>query len=244
MINQNLLLTGDDGYNLTNSLRFRSSATAYLSRTGSTATNAKLATYSFWFKRGILTTGQWLFTGGAGGAVTLIGFNGSSDAFSVLLTDVSGEGNITTAVFRDPSAWYHFVIVIDTTQATTADRAKIYVNGVLQTVTLANGGIGLNANWGFNTANTLNIGRYTGGSSYTDGYMTEINFIDGQALTPSSFGETSTSTGVWIPKKFSGTYGTNGFYLKFTDTTSTSTLGTDFSGNSNTWTVNNISLRY
>jgi len=247
MINQNLLLTGDDGYNLTNSLRFRSSATAYLSRTGSTATNAKLATYSFWFKRGILTTGQWLFTGGAGGAVTLIGFNGSSDAFSVLLTDVSGEGNITTAVFRDPSAWYHFVIAIDTTQATTADRAKIYVNGVLQTVTLANGGIGINSNWGFNTANTLNIGRYTGGSSYTDGYMTEINFIDGQALTPSSFGETSTSTGVWIPKKFVGTYGTNGFYLPFTDNSALTTssnvgLGKDFSGNANYWTTNNISI--
>jgi hypothetical protein len=230
------------GYNLTNSLRFRSSANAYLSRTGSTATNAKLATYSFWFKRGALTTGQWIFTGGASGATTLIGFNGSSDALSVLLTDVSGEGNITTAVFRDPSAWYHFVIAIDTTQATTADRAKIYVNGVLQTVTVSNGGIGSNANWGFNTANTLNIGRYTGGSSYTDGYLAETNFIDGQALTPSSFGQTSTTTGVWIPKKYTGTYGTNGFYLPFTNTASTSTLGNDFSGNSNTWTVNNISL--
>jgi hypothetical protein len=75
-----------------------------------------------------------------------------------------------------------------------------------------------------------------------DGYLAEVNFVDGQALTPSSFGETSTTTGVWIPKKYTGTYGTNGFYLDFTDTTSTSTLGTDFSGNSNTWTVNNISL--
>jgi len=244
VIGSNILAgaSGQAGYFLTNSLRFRSSASAYLNRTGGTATNAQKATYSFWFKRGALTTGQWIFTGGAGSATTLIGFNGSSDALSVLLTDVSGEGNITTAVFRDPSAWYHFVIAIDTTQATTADRAKIYVNGVLQTVTVSNGGIGLNANWGFNTANTLNIGRYTGGSSYTDGYLAEVNFIDGQALTPSSFGETSTSTGVWIPKKFVGTYGTNGFYLPFTNTASTSTLGNDFSGNSNTWTVNNISL--
>ena len=225
----------------TNSLRFRSSASAYLSRTGSTATNAKLATYSFWFKRGALTTGQWLFTGGASSAVTLIGFNGSSDAFSVLLTDVSGEGNITTALFRDPSAWYHFVIAIDTTQATTADRAKIYVNGVLQTVTLANGGIGINSNWGFNTANTLNIGRYIGASSYTDGYMTDINFIDGQALTPFSFG-TSNGLGVWQPIRYGGSYGTNGFYLPFTNTTSTTTLGYDFSPQGNNWTTNNISL--
>jgi len=246
VIGSNILAgaSGQAGYFLTNSLRFRSSATAYLNRTGGTATNAQKATYSFWFKRGALTTGQWIFTGGAGSATTLIGFNGSSDALSVLLTDVSGEGNITTAVFRDPSAWYHFVIAIDTTQATTADRAKIYVNGVLQTVTVSNGGIGLNANWGFNTANTLNIGRYTGGSSYTDGYLAEVNFIDGQALTPSSFGETSTSTGVWIPKKFVGTYGTNGFYLPFTDNSgaTSTTIGKDFSGNSNNWTPNNISV--
>jgi len=246
VIGSNILAgaSGQAGYFLTNSLRFRSSASAYLNRTGGTATNAQKATYSFWFKRGALTTGQWIFTGGAGSATTLIGFNGSSDALSVLLTDVSGEGNITTAVFRDPSAWYHFVIAIDTTQATTADRAKIYVNGVLQTVTVSNGGIGLNANWGFNTANTLNIGRYTGGSSYTDGYLAEINFIDGQALTPSSFGETSTSTGVWIPKKFVGTYGTNGFYLPFTDNSgaTSTTIGKDFSGNSNNWTPNNISV--
>ena len=236
-----LLLSSAGGYNLTKSLRFRSSASAYLNRTGSTATNAKLATYSFWFKRGILTTGQWIFTGGT--TTTLIGFNGSSDALSVLGSDTSGEGNITTAVFRDPSAWYHVVIAIDTTQATTADRAKIYVNGVLQAVTVSNGGIGLNSNWGFNTAGSLTIGRYSPSpSSYTDGYLAEVNFVDGQALTPSSFGQTSTTTGVWIPKKYTGTYGTNGFYLPFTNTTSTSTLGNDFSGNSNTWTVNNISL--
>jgi hypothetical protein len=243
VIGSNILAgaSGQGGYFLTNSLRFRASATAYLNRTGGTATNAQKATYSFWFKRGALTTGQWIFTGGASGAVTLIGFNGSSDALSVLLTDVSGEGNITLAVFRDPSAWYHFVIAIDTTQATTADRAKIYVNGVLQTVTVANGGIGLNANWGFNTANTLNIGRYTGGSSYTDGYLAEVNFIDGQALTPSSFGQTSATTGVWQPIKYTGTYGTNGFYLDFEDTSSTAALGYDAAG-SNDWTVNNISL--
>jgi hypothetical protein len=231
---------------LTNSLRFRASATAYLNRTGSTATNAKLATYSFWFKRGALTTGQWIFTGGASSAVTLIGFNGSSDAFSVLLTDVSGEGNITTALFRDPSAWYHFVIAIDTSQATTADRAKIYVNGVLQAVTVSNGGIGQNANWGFNTANTLNIGRYIGGSSYTDGYLAEVNFIDGVALTPSSFGTTD-AYGIWQPIPYTGAYGTNGFYLPFTDNSALTTssnvgLGKDFSGNGNYWTTNGISI--
>ena len=219
------------------SLRFRASATAYLTRTGSTATNAKLATYSFWFKRGALTTGQWLFTGGT--TVSLIGFNGSSDALSVLGSDTSGEGNITTAVFRDTSAWYHVVIAIDTSQATTADRAKIYVNGVLQAVTVSNGGIGSNSNWGFNTAGSLAIGRYNPvPGSYTDGYMAEVNFIDGLALTPASFGQTSAITGVWEPIKYTGTYGTNGFYLSLSDTSS---IGKDFSGNGNNWTPNNIS---
>jgi hypothetical protein len=219
------------------SLRFRASATAYLTRTGSTATNAKLATYSFWFKRGALTTGQWLFTGGT--TVSLIGFNGSSDSLSVLGSDTSGEGNITSAVFRDSSAWYHVVIAIDTAQATTADRAKIYVNGVQQAVTVSNGGIGSNSNWGFNTAGSLAIGRYSPvPGSYTDGYMSEVYFVDGQALTPSSFGQTSPITGVWEPIKYTGTYGTNGFYLSLSDTSS---IGKDFSGNGNNWTPNNIS---
>jgi hypothetical protein len=222
---------------ISGSLRFRASATAYLTRTGSTATNAKLATYSFWFKRGALTTGQWLFTGGT--TVSLIGFNGSSDSLSVLGSDTSGEGNITSAVFRDSSAWYHVVIAIDTAQATTADRAKIYVNGVQQAVTVSNGGIGSNSNWGFNTAGSLAIGRYSPvPGSYTDGYMSEVYFVDGQALTPSSFGQTSAITGVWEPIKYTGTYGTNGFYLSLSDTSS---IGKDFSGNGNNWTPNNIS---
>ena len=78
--------------------------------------------------------------------------------------------------------------------------------------------------------------------NYFDGYLTEINFIDGQALTPSSFGSTNTTTGVWQPIKYTGTYGTNGFYLNFGNNASTTTLGYDTSGNSNNWTTNNISL--
>jgi len=226
------------------SLRFRSSASAYLNRTGTTATNGKTCTYSFWLKRGVITASgvaNWMFTGGASSNVTLIGFNASADTLSVFGTDTAAEGNITTAVFRDPAAWYHFVIAINTTEGAAADRAKIYVNGVQQAVSTQNGGIVLDSTWGFNTANVLNIGRYYLGSGYLDGYLTEINFIDGQPLTPTSFGTTD-AYGIWQPIRYSGTYGTNGFYLPFTNTTSTSTLGNDFSGNSNTWTVNNISL--
>jgi hypothetical protein len=234
------------GYLLRNSLRFRSSASAYLSRTGTTASNVKTATYSFWMKRGILSTGtQWIFTGGGSGAVSLVGFNAGADTLSVFNSDSSAEGNITTAVFRDPAAWYHIVIRINTTEGTASDRAKIYVNGVQQAVSTNAGGIGLDATWNFNTAQTLNIGRYTGASGYSDLYLAEIHFIDGGTPPlPSAFAKTDPATGQWIPIKYAGTYGNNGFYLNFTDASAATAaaIGKDSSGNGNNWTPNNISV--
>jgi hypothetical protein len=156
---------------------------------------------------------------------------------------------VPTQVFRDPSAWYHMVIVADTTQVTSSNRLKWYVNGQqinsFSTATYP----AQNTLTEWNAAAVHNIGRTPsgGGANYWDGYLAEVNFIDGQALTPSSFGETSSTTGVWIPKKYTGTYGTNGFYLPFTDnsaltTSSNAGLGKDFSGNANYWTTNNISI--
>jgi hypothetical protein len=154
----------------------------------------------------------------------------------------------TTQVFRDPSSWYHIVLQWDTTQATSSNRIKLYINGVQVTAFASSSYPTLNYEDAFmNTAIAHLIGNITAVSQYLDGYLTEVNFIDGQALTPSSFGETSTSTGVWIPKKFSGTYGTNGFYLPFTDNSALTTssnvgLGKDFSGNGNYFATNNISI--
>ena len=233
------------GYFLTKSLRFRSSASAYLNRTPSTAGNRRTYTWSGWVKRGSLTApGKTLFDAYAGvNDRTHLQFDNNQIRF---FNNVSGS-IITevrsTQVFRDPSAWYHFVLAVDTTQATASDRVKLYVNGSQITALTTATYQSQNTDTYINSTNVHDIG--VGGAyadEYFDGYLAEVNFIDGQALTPSSFGETSTTTGVWIPKKYTGTYGTNGFYLPFTDTTSTSTLGTDFSGNSNTWTVNGISL--
>jgi hypothetical protein len=154
----------------------------------------------------------------------------------------------TTQVFRDPSSWYHIVLQWDTTQATSSNRIKLYINGVQVTAFASSSYPTLNYEDAFmNTAIAHLIGNITAVSQYLDGYLTEVNFIDGQALTPSSFGETSTSTGVWIPKKYSGTYGTNGFYLPFTDNSALTTssnvgLGKDFSGNANYFATNNISI--
>ena len=152
----------------------------------------------------------------------------------------------TDAVYRDPSAWYHIVLALDTSQATAANRTKLYVNSVQQTVTGSyvpqNTDLFFNNNVEHDFGATINANA--GRGNYFNGYLTEINFIDGQALTPSSFGETDSNTGVWKPKAFSGTYGTNGFELSFADNsgTTSTTLGKDSSGNGNNWTPNNFSV--
>jgi hypothetical protein len=153
---------------------------------------------------------------------------------------------ITTQVFRDPSAWYHFVVAFDSTQATASNRIKMYVNGVQITnfSTDNRASITQNGDYGINQAalHTIGYQSVAFGSNYLDGYLTEINFIDGQALDPTSFGEFDADTGVWKPLSYSGSYGTNGFYLNFNDPTSTATISQDQSGNGNDWTSNNISL--
>jgi len=150
---------------------------------------------------------------------------------------------ISTPVYRDPSAWYHIVYKVDTTQATAADRVRIYINGVEITAWATNTPPPQNTDTAVNNNVAHNIGRNTRNSNdYLDGYFAEVNLIDGQALTPTSFGAFDAVTGVWNPIRYSGTYGTNGFYLNFSDPTSTTTIGYDYSGNSNNWTANNISV--
>jgi hypothetical protein len=236
------------GYTIENSLRLRSSASAYLNRTPASAGNRKTWTWSGWVKIG-KASATGLFTASTSG----------SNMYTIQL-GVGGELNVyayagtypyfryTSAVFRDYSAWYHFVVAFDSTQATDTDRIKIYVNGVLQT-TVAGSGTGwptLNYDGGVNNTIKHQFSENVGGAAYFDGYLTEVNFIDGQALTPSSFGKTNETTGVWSPIKFNGPWnvgtGVNGFYLPFSDATNTTTLVADSSGQGNDWTPNNISL--
>jgi hypothetical protein len=159
----------------------------------------------------------------------------------------------TTQVFRDPSAWYHIVAVWDTTQATASNRVKIYVNGSQVTAFSASSYPTQNLDGYVNAALYHSQGSFLSppgfptASNNFDGYLAEVNFIDGQALTPSSFGSTNALTGVWQPARYAGTYGTNGFYLPFTDNSALTTssnvgLGRDYSGNGNYWTTNNISI--
>lgn len=246
---------GVAGYNLTKSLRFRGSAGAYLNRTPASAGDRQKFTFSFWCKRGTLGSAQRVIQSRDDATANGNNFTVQFTAADTLFIDNYANAYLlqlyTSQVFRDPSAWYHITIAIDTTQATASNRAKLYVNGNQVTAfgTTAYPSQNTNLNWNV-SGQPCNIARYsdaTGNSLYFyDGYLTEVNFIDGQALTPSSFGETNSTTGVWKPKAYTGTYGTNGFYLPFTDVATTSGsnagLGKDFSGNGNYWNTNNISV--
>jgi hypothetical protein len=238
------------GYNLTNSLRFRSSASAFLSRTPGSAGNRRIWTWSGWVKRGQLSAQNGIFSAGTSFGVN----NNNLETISFpagdtleIASEVSGSTQyrlITTQLFRDPSAWYHIIVAVDTTQATASNRIKLYVNGSQVTAFGTSTYPSQNYDCWTNSTNAHRIGSRA--SPDFDGYMDEINFIDGQALTPSSFGSFNATTGVWQPARYTGTYGTNGFYLNFTDIALTSGsntgLGRDFSGNGNFWNTNNISV--
>ena len=234
------------GYNLESSLRFRSSATAYLSRTPATASNQKTYTYSTWVKRGILGSLQMLLHAATSSAqdYTILWFQSTDELkFFTNVGNLDRANLITTMKFRDPSAWYHIVLATDTTQATASNRVKMYVNGEQITAFSSSTYPNLNEEAKINSTEVHRIGvNVNTNFQPLDGYMTEVNFVEGQALTPSDFGEYDDTTGVWKPKEYTGTYGTNGFYLNFSDSTSTTTLGYDQSSNSNNWTLNNISL--
>ena len=204
------------GYNIERSLRFNSADTAYLSRTPASASNRTTWTWSGWIKRSSLGYGNFFAASNGSNIQFYAAFN-SNDTIG--LVDYTGTINInlnTTQVFRDVGAWAHFVISMDTTQATASNRLKFYVNGSQVTVFSTATYPTQNYNTAINSTVLHSIGREEFADLYyLNGYMTEVNFIDGQALTPSSFGETDANTGVWKPKAYTGTYGTNGFYLPF-----------------------------
>ena len=229
------------GYQISRSLRFNSADSAYLSRTPSTASSRTTWTWAAWVKRSGLT-GSTLFSTFGSDDNTLFSFEIDSD--NLRLAGSLTQWVRTTAVFRDPSAWYHILLATDTTQAISSDRFKIYVNGTQITAFAATSYPGPSQALGVNDTRLHHIGAYWNTSPNFNGYLADIHFIDGQALTPSSFTEVSATTGQLIPKTYTGTFGTNGFWLKFSDNSAATaaTLGKDYSGNSNNWTPNNLSV--
>ena len=227
------------GYTVKNSLRFNSGSSDYLSRTQGSTGNRQKFTISMWAKRSKLASSSDFFLwSSSDGTTNFSSLLFSNDAFRYY--DYSGgltTDLITTQLFRDVSAWYHVVIALDTTQATSSNRIKMYVNGSQITSFATASYPSLNYNTFANVSGYgTQVGFQTSGA-YFNGYLSEVYLIDGQQLDSSSFGQTDSTTGIWIPKAYTGTYGTNGFYLKFANSAA---LGTDSSGNGNTFTVNNL----
>jgi hypothetical protein len=232
----------DTGYNVANSLRFDDGSSDYLSRTPSSASNRRTWTFSTWVKLGNIGTEKGLLHSESdSNNFTAIRFS-SDHRFKVLSARSGSTANgfylITTRLFRDPSAWYHIVVAVDTTLGTATNRVRIYVNGVEETAFDTDDfGASQNYDTDINATSQQNVGDDNSG--FHDGYLCETVLVDGQQLDATSFGEfDEDSPTIWKPKDVSGlTFGTNGFYLDFENSGS---LGADVSGNGNNFTVNNL----
>ena len=213
-------------------------ASTYLSRTqNGTVTNNKIATFSFWIKRSGISSYQDPVSAVSGSDYAQIQFT-NTDTLSIFQRDSASTTMqvVTTRVFRDTNAWSHILVALDTTQATSSDRVKIYINGVQETSFGTATYPAQNLVLRLNTAShAQSVGAYSTSSNYIDGSFAHFHQIDGTAYTPTSFGEVDATSGIWKPKTApSVTYGTNGFFLKMENS---GAMGTDSSGNSNTFTV-------
>ncbi|MAK52258.1 LamG-like jellyroll fold domain-containing protein, partial [Marinobacter sp.] len=211
---------GKKAHEVERSLRFSYGDSANLTRTSSSASTT--FTYSAWVKRARIGEYQSIFSMG------VQAFTFHTNYHTLILYDGSTLHQ-SARVFRDPSAWYHIVVQINSGVATSYVNNVLVHNAVGSGFTLTTG------------TNETRVGSQVN-TYYFNGYQAEINFVDGSVLAPSSFAETDAITGQWNPKKYVGSYGTNGFYLNFSDNSGTTatTLGKDSSGNGNNFTPNNF----
>ena len=228
-------------YQIANSIRLDGS-NDYLTRTFASGAGQTKGTISFWCKRSKMGAQQNIFlVGNTAPAFAGVWFDASDKLNFARFATTYQCQLITSAVFRDPSAWYHVCVSWDSTLGPASTSATIEVNGITQalgTATYPSAGLDM---YLFNGDGTTphEIGWYPTSGNYLDGYIAEVYGVAGQKLAASNFGYTDASTGQWRPKKYTGTYGTNGFYLDFKDGSSTTTLGYDRSGNGNNWTLTN-----
>ena len=227
--------TGFYDFPIEQSLRFNQGDSAKLSWTPASSGNSNTWTWSGWIKRGTLSNPSYQLFGAVGSTYDAIWFD-SNNRIQFVIDSANAYNMIWSPRFRDVGAFYHLLMRVDTTQASAADRVRLYVNGEQVTALDTNNPPAQNYNWlNINTTDTHYIGA-NNTSAYFDGYMADVNFIDGQALDPTSFGELK--SGIWTPRDTAGlTFGTNGFRLQFGDSAA---IGDDTSGNTNDWTVNNL----
>ena len=231
------------GYEIDNSVRFNQSDHC-LTKTFGSAGDRKKWTFSVWFKRSNLITSAALFVAGSSGQAegTIRLENHKINWQEYDGSSMDGE-LLTNQVLRDVTAWYHMVCVWDSANATAGNRMRIYLNGSEITSFATDNNPTLNFDSQMNNNVLHNVGRQSwNNASDFDGYMADVNFIDGEAYDSSYFGETN-DNGVWIPKKYDGSYGDNGFFLECQQTgtgTDASGIGADTSGETNHWAINNL----
>ena len=215
IIGQNILAgaSGAGAYTIDQSLRFNDGDSGYLNKTGLSGGSTTKGTQSFWFKRSTISTDQrmWATYEGSSSTRTTIGFQ-AANKLHIQVGDSAVR--ISTQVFRDVSAWYHLVIAWDSTQAAAANRCRAYVNGVEITAWDTTSGPTEDGDMHINNGE-IRIGQRYTSSLFFDGYIADFNAIDGTQYTASDFGETNVLTNQWVPKKFGGTYGSNGYSLNF-----------------------------
>jgi hypothetical protein len=199
------------GYDIDNSVKLEADDSQYIDDRHYTAGNRQKLTISFWFKRTELGQAQMPFEQSALQARIYLR---STDDLYITAYDSSGWTIITNRLFRDPSAWYHCVFQLDTTQSTAADRMKLWINGEQETSFSSASYPTQNADTFFNTNQSAKVGG-GGAGLYFSGYMSEFFFIDDQALQASDFGEYDSDSGIWIPKEYDGTFGGQSYYLEF-----------------------------
>ena len=237
------------GYLINQSIRFNDNDSPQLKKTFSSAGTEETFTFSCWFKRG--NTGPNL--GNSSQGIAIFSGGSSGNYYGEIRIDSSGYGVqdslhfyninggsfnmqlVTTRLFRDPSAWYHIVCVMDTTQAVASERMRIYVNGARETSFSTETYPSQNLASNYNTATEHGVGVSLGIRSF-EGYFAEVHFLDGYAYGPEYFGK-FTSDLIWVPIEYSSSYGSNGFYLKGSNSGS---LGADSSGNGNNFTSSGL----
>ena len=226
-------------FSIQKSVRFNDDDSAHFTRTPSAAGNRRTFTWSGWFKRSTVDGTHVLFAAGSDANNRFALRFSSGQLF--IVDQVGGSAiirNRTEEEYRDPASWYHFVVAIDSTQSTSSDRLKLYVNGsVVEDYDITNYP-SQNQQFNVNSTDEHYIGKRVAENQYFDGLMGNVHFIDGLGLAASDFGFYDDNN-VWRPKEYTGTFGTNGFHLF--DFANESTLGHDSSGNNNDWTANNFS---
>ena len=236
------------GYEIDQSIRFNDDDTAYMSKSISSTSSRTTWTFSTWFKVcnsgiNLSFTGLFSAVNNASNFVNIALVNSSYGMDFLLYGSNSTLGRLNTSrFFRDPSAWYHLVAVLDTTNDVAGERMRLYINGERETSFTTESYPSKDTTPIVNLSGvTHNLGRaYNAGTHsgyYYDGYMAEIHLLDGYAYGPEFFGEFKDDTDIWIPKEYTGSYGTNGFKIDGRDS---SDLGDDESGQGNDYTTSGL----